>query len=160
MGAADPKRAPERARRAMARIKELESQLGVLRTRQRGERIGELLAGAEDVAGVPLVVAELDEDPGALREMALKLRDRLQGGPGAAVLATSDGSKATLVASCTPPLIERGVTAPALLAEAAKAVGGGAGGKDHLAFAGGGRPAALAQALAGLSARLADLLGG
>jgi alanyl-tRNA synthetase len=60
----------------------------------------------------------------------------------------------------TPQLVERGVTAPRLLEEAARAVGGGAGGKDHLAFAGGGKPQALGQALEGIPARLTALLDG
>ena len=160
LGTTDPAQAPERARRAMARVKELESELGVLRRRQAGERIEELLGAAKDVAGVALVVSRVDGDPGALREMALRLRDRQQSAAGAAVLATSDGKKATLVASVTPPLLERGVTAPALLEEAARTVGGGAGGKDHLAFAGGGRPQAIEEALAGIEERLLSLLGG
>jgi alanyl-tRNA synthetase len=124
--------------------------------------VEELVASAGDVAGVRLVVADLPgEEAGALRELAIKLRDRLEReGPGAAVLGSADGGKATLVAACTKPLVERGVTAPALLEPAAKAVGGGAGGKPHLAFAGGGIPSALGEALANIPARLASLVGG
>ena len=160
LGAQDPRQALERARRAVAHIKELESQLGTLRQQEQGEIVDTLLEGKADVGGVSLVVARVDEDPGVLREMALKLRDRLQGGPGAAVLATADGKKATLVAAVTPELLDRGVAAPGLLEEAARAVGGGAGGKDHLAFAGGGTPGALDEALRGVPARLLVLLGG
>jgi alanyl-tRNA synthetase len=143
----------------MARIKELESALGGLRQQERGEEVERLLAEAVDVAGVPLVVARVDQDPGSLREMALKLRDRQQGAPAATVLATADGKKATLVAAVTSELVARGVTAPRLLEEAAQAVGGGAGGKDHLAFAGGGTPRALEDALRGIPDRLVALLG-
>jgi alanyl-tRNA synthetase len=160
LGAGDARQALERARRAVARIKELENELGRLKGQARGDRAAELLAGAHDVAGVSLVVAKVKgEDPGGLRELALSLRDRMQSdGHGAAVLATSDGKKATLVAVCTDDLIERGVTAPALLAQAALAVGGGAGGKPHLAFAGGGQQHALDQALASIPERLTALL--
>jgi alanyl-tRNA synthetase len=160
LGAGDVGQTVERARRAVARIKELENELGQLKGQARGGRVADLLASAQDVAGVSLVVAELkDEDPGGLRELALSLRDRMQSdGHGAAVLATSDGRKATLVAACTSDLVERGVTAQALLDPAAKAVGGGAGGRPHLAFAGGGKPDALKEALATIPARLASLL--
>jgi alanyl-tRNA synthetase len=162
LGAGDVRQTVDRARRAVARIKELENELGRLKGRARGERITDLLASARDVAGVSLVVAEVKgEDPGGLRELALSLRDRMQSdGHGAAVLATSDGQKATLVAACTSDLVERGVTAPALLDPAAKAVGGGAGGRPHLAFAGGGKPDALPEALATIPGRLASLLTG
>jgi alanyl-tRNA synthetase len=162
LGAGDPAQAPERARRTVARIKEFEAELGAIRGKERGKRIEELTAGALDVSGVSLVVAEVPgEDPGGLRELALQLRGRLEGkGHGAAVLGAADGTKATLVAACTKPLIDRGITAPKLLADAARIVGGGAGGKEHLAFAGGGRGAALGQALATIPDRLASLLDG
>ena len=162
LGAGDPRQAPERARRAVARIRELENELGSIRSQERGQRIEELVASALDVAGVSLVVAEIPgEDTGGLRELALKLRDRLEAaGPGAVVLASADGDRASLVASCTKPLVERGVTAPQLLEQAAQAVGGRAGGKPHLAFGGGGRAQALGPALSGIPDRLAALVGG
>ncbi|HYZ10962.1 MAG TPA: alanine--tRNA ligase [Actinomycetota bacterium] len=162
LGAGDPRQAPDRARRAAARIKELEAALGRVRAEERAGRVEELVAGARDVAGVRLVLAELPgEDPGALRELAIKLRDRMErDGHGAAVLGTADGSKATLVAAVTKPLIDRGVAAPLLIDRAAEAVGGRAGGKPHLAFGGGGNPGALPAALEGVPARLAELVGG
>jgi alanyl-tRNA synthetase len=162
LGVGDPAQAPERARRAVARVKELEAELAAFRGQERGKRIEELAATALDVSGVSLVVSEVPgEDAGGLRELALQLRGRLEGrGHGAAVLGAADGSKATLVAACTRPLVERGITAPNLLADAARIVGGGAGGKDHLAFAGGGRAGALGEALATIPERLASLLDG
>jgi alanyl-tRNA synthetase len=162
LGAGDPRQAPDRVRRAVARIKELEAALGAVRSQERAGRVEEMAAGASDVAGVRLVVAALPgEDAGALRELALKLRDRLErDGHGAAVLGTADGDKATLVAACTRPLVDRGVTAPLLIEPAARALGGRAGGKPHLAFGGGGNPAALAEALAGVPDRLSALLAG
>jgi alanyl-tRNA synthetase len=162
LGAGDPRQAPERARRAAARIKELEAAMGRVRAEERAGRVEELVASASDVAGVRLVVAELaGEDPGALRELAIKLRDRLErDGPGAAVLGTVDGTKATLVAACTRPLVDRGVAAPILIERAAEAVGGRAGGKPNLAFGGGGKPAALSLALQGVPDRLAQLVAG
>jgi alanyl-tRNA synthetase len=162
LGATDPRQATERARRAVARIKELEQRLGGIRGQERGQRVEDLVAEARDVSGVALVVAELPgEDPGGLRELALRLKERLErDGHGAAVLGTADGGKATLVASITKDLIDRGVTAPALLESAARAVGGGAGGKAHLGFAGGGNPGALRSALATVPDRLEALLAG
>jgi alanyl-tRNA synthetase len=160
LGSGDPRQAPERARRAVARIKELEAALGSVRAEERGARVEELAGNARDVAGVRLVTAEMPgQDAGALRELAIKLRDRLErDGHGAAVLGSADGGKATLVAACTRRLVDRGVTAPALLEPAARALGGRAGGKPNLAFGGGGNAGALAQALAGVPDRLAALL--
>jgi alanyl-tRNA synthetase len=161
LGAGDPAQAPERARRGVARIKELEAALGAVRSQERAGRVEELVAGAADIGGARLVLAELPgEEPGALRELAMKLRDRLEKeGHGAAVLGTRDSNKATLVAACTKALVDRGVTAPRLLEEAAAAVGGGAGGRPHLAMAGGKNATALSDALARVPDRLATLLG-
>ena len=162
LGAGDPRQAPDRARRAVARIKELEAAMGSVKAEERAGRVEELVAAAQDVAGIKLVLSDLPgQDAGALRELAIKLRDRLEkDGHGAAVLGTAGDQKATLVAACTSSLVERGVTAPALLEPSAKAVGGGAGGKPHLAMAGGGKAAALAEALAMIPERLATLIGG
>jgi alanyl-tRNA synthetase len=160
LGAGDPQQASERARKAVARIKELENELAKLRKGERGQRVDELLSRASDVGGVRLVVAEIaGEDAGGLRDLAQKLRERLErDGHGAAVLGAADGDRALLVASCTSELVNRGITAPSLLEAAAKSIGGGAGGKPNLAFAGGGKSAALGEALSGIPDRLSALL--
>jgi alanyl-tRNA synthetase len=162
LGVGEPRQAPDRARRAVARIKELEAALGRVRSEERAGRVEQLAADARDVAGVRLVLAALPgEDAGALRELAIRLRDRLErDGHGAAVLGTADDGKATLVAACTRALVDRGVTAARLIERAAEAVGGRAGGRPNLAFGGGGRAAALDEALAGVPDRLAQLLSG
>ena len=65
-----------------------------------------------------------------------------------------------LVAATTQPAVALGVTAPALLETAAAVVGGGAGGKDVLANAGGKDPAKVPDALGGIPARVRELLAG
>jgi alanyl-tRNA synthetase len=108
-----------------------------------------------------LVAADVpDLDPGELRELALKVRDRLQDRAAVIVVGNGAGGKAMLVAAATTGAIERGVTAPAVLADAAKEVGGGAGGKDHLANAGGTRAERIPEALGTIPGRLAALLAG
>jgi alanyl-tRNA synthetase len=161
LGGGDPNTTPERIRQAVARIKQLESELGKIRKGQQGQEVDRLAAEALDVSGVSLVVARLDgRNADALREMALAIRARQERhGAGAAVLGTAGDGRALLVGSCTADLISRGVTAPALLEHAAEVIGGGAGGKPHLAFAGGGRSEALAEALDGIPERLASLIG-
>jgi alanyl-tRNA synthetase len=54
--------------------------------------------------------------------------------------------------------VARGVTAPELLRPGAALLGGGAGGKDILANAGGRDAARLPAALGGVPARLRELL--
>ncbi|HEX8100890.1 MAG TPA: DHHA1 domain-containing protein, partial [Actinomycetota bacterium] len=160
VGGGEPSTAPERVRNAVARIKQLESELGKVRKAERGEAVERLLGQALDVDGVSLVVAEMDgEGADELREMAQALRNGLERkGSGAAVLGSTNEGKALLIAACTNDLISRGVTAPAMLERAAKVIGGGAGGKPNLAFAGGKKAIALPEALAAIPDHLVSLL--
>jgi len=161
LGGGDPQTAPERIRQAIARIKQMESERGKIAKAERGREVERLAATAQEVDGVSLVVANLPgQDADAIREMALGLRARMEKlGPGAAVLGTATGERVLLVASCTNDLIARGIPAPALLERAAREIGGGAGGKPVVAFAGGSKVAALDDALRGIPRRLEELLG-
>jgi alanyl-tRNA synthetase len=153
----------QRVRQAVERARELEGELGRIRRAERRQEVERLAAGAADVAGVRLVVRRMDgRGPDELREAALAIRGALEKqGPGAAVLGAAGDGKALLVASCTRDLVARGVTAPALVEEAARTVGGGGGGrKPDLAFAGGSRPEALGEALDAIPGRLRGLLTG
>jgi alanyl-tRNA synthetase len=159
--AKDPHAALDRARKVIEENKRLRTELGKLRAGDRGEVIGSLSEGARDIDGVWLVSAEVPgEDPGGLRDLAQKVRDRLQDRPAAVVLGNGEAGKAMLVAACTAQAVARGVSAPALLATAAAMIGGGAGGKDILANAGGKDPSKVAEAIAGIDTRLRELLVG
>ena len=137
--AKDPQGAIERARKLLERVKRLENELGSLRAGDRDALIASLVAGAHDVDGVSLVVAEVaGEDPGGLRDLAQKVRDRLEGaGRAAVVLGTGADGKALIVAA--PDHGDRrawrdGARAPR---GRRQQIGGGAGGKPIMAFAGG-----------------------
>ncbi len=159
LGVKDPSSAVEHARRVMEENKRLRNELGKLRAGDRDAVIVGLVEGAVTVDGVALVTSEVPaEDATGLRDLAQRVRDKLAGGPAAVVLGSSTGGKAQLVAACTKAAIERGVTGPALLEHAARLIEGGAGGKDLLAMAGGKRAEGVPDALAGIPARLSELL--
>jgi alanyl-tRNA synthetase len=159
LGSNDPRSAIEHARKVIEENKRLRSELGKLQKGDRDAVIASLVDGAEDVDGLALVVSEVPaEDASGLRELAQKVRDRLQGRPAAVVLGGGADGKAQLVAASTPEAVARGVTAPELLRDAASAIGGGAGGKDILAMAGGRDASAISQALGGIPARARALL--
>jgi len=161
LDAKDPRAALERAHKVVDENKRMRNELGKLRAGGRDQLIEELLGAARDVDGVALVAAEVpDLDPGELRELALKVRDRLQERAAVIVVGNGAGGKAMLVAAATTGAIERGVTAPAVLTDAANVVGGGAGGKDHLANAGGTRAERIPEAMGTIPGRLATLLAG
>ena len=162
LGSKDPHAAIEHARRLTERVKRLESELGTLRRGDRNSLVSSLVDGAHQVDGVALVVAEVPgEDPGGLRELAMSLRSQLEGrGAAAVVVGNGEGGKAMLVAAVTASAIARGITAPQLLTSAAATIGGGAGGKDNLANAGGRHAERVGEALGGIPARLAELAAG
>jgi alanyl-tRNA synthetase len=95
-----------------------------------------------------------------LRRIAGAVRDRVGAGPGVVVLGSESEGKAAMVALLTSDLAASGAAAREVLARAAKAVGGGAGGKGDLASAGGRDPARLDEALRIARADALRLLGG
>jgi alanyl-tRNA synthetase len=159
LGASDPQAAPERARQVLARLKQLESELGKLGKERLRARAEEVAGRAAVVAGVRLVAALEEGDADELRELAQLAVSRLEGDGGAAVvLGTGRDGRALVVAACSRNLVARGVTAPLLLEPAAGAIGGGSGGKPILGFAGGPRAEAVGEAIGLIPARLEQLL--
>jgi alanyl-tRNA synthetase len=159
LGSKDPHGAVEHARRIVEENKRLKSELGRLRAGDRDAVIASLVAGAIAVDGIRLVVSEVPGEaaPG-LKELAQKVRDQLSAGPAVVVVGNGEGGKAMIVAAVTGPALERGVTAPQVLEAAATVIGGGAGGKDILANAGGKHADRVPEALGGIPARLQELL--
>jgi alanyl-tRNA synthetase len=159
LGAGDPQHAPDRARELVEHVRRLEAELNKLRRADVAGAVDVLVGGANVVAGARLVATSHDADADELRELAQKSVQKLDGeGGGAVVLGSDRGGKALLVAACSATLVSRGVTAPRLLERAAALVGGGAGGKDILAFAGGPNADAVPDALGAIPARLEELL--
>ena len=127
----------------------LRRELKAMRAKAAVGQAGELAGAGRD--GV--VVARVDGlVPGDLRELAIAVRQ--QAGVRAVVLAgVSDTGGVSLVSAVNPG---SGLEAGALLKDAARAVGGGGGGKGDVATAGGKNPAGIDEALA-IAARAAGL---
>jgi alanyl-tRNA synthetase len=124
-----------------------------------GPDIDALAAQAAEVAGA-LVLASAVEVDGA--KALLDVVDRLKGRlAGAAILlgSASDG-RVHLVASVAPELVERGVKAGEIVKLAAQVTGGGGGGRDTMAQAGGRDPEKLDEAIAVARAAIDAALAG
>ncbi len=158
LGSKDPAAALEHARRVVEENKRLKNELGRLSQQQSAGRVDEIVEKVSSVDGVRLVATVTDDDADTLRDLAQKAVGKL-GGEAAVVLGSAQGGKALLVAACSKPLTDRGVTAPALLEHAAAVIGGGAGGKPGLGFAGGKRAEGVVPAVESIAARLDELLG-
>jgi alanyl-tRNA synthetase len=127
-------------RRKLDEVKALHDELKAVRGQLASSRATELAGAAVD--GV--VVARVDQvAPGDLRDLAIAVR--LQPDISAVVLiGETPAGGVSLVATARP---DSGRIASTLIAEAAKAVGGGGGGKGDIATAGGKDPGGIDEAL-------------
>jgi alanyl-tRNA synthetase len=142
-----PEEAADKVRRALEELKAAKAELDKAKRSGVKDQAGSLAAAAERVGDAGLVVAEVPELPmDALRALAAEVRQAI-GGPAVVVLGSGAGGQAALVAAVTKDLIGRGLSAKRVLADAAKTIGGGAGGKDDLASGGGRKPEAVTEAL-------------
>jgi len=153
---ARPDELPERISQIMARLKQAEKELTQVRTAQVLGTAARVAAAAQAVGPLRSVVHDAGEVAGAddLRTLALDIRSRLGAGAVVAVLGVSGGRPLVVVAT-SPEARDRGLTAGALVREAASTLGGGGGGRDDVAQGGGTRPEAVPAAVDALRARIA-----
>ncbi len=105
-----------------------------------------LLDLKQDVDGVAVIARSVEaSNVDALRDMGDWLRDKLVSG--VVVLGAVVDERPALVAMVTPDLVARGHNASDIVKRAAKAIGGGGGGRPDMAQAGGRRADALDEAL-------------
>ncbi len=108
--------------------------------------IDKLIAAATQSDGASILAEVVEVSDG---QALLELADRLKGklGDAAIVLGTAGEGRVDLVASVAPALVARGVRAGEIIKLAAAEVGGGGGGRDTMARAGGKDPAQLPAAI-------------
>jgi alanyl-tRNA synthetase len=110
--------------------------------------VAALATQAQPLAGAQVLTATVEvADAKALLEVVDRLKGQLDG-DAAIVLASAVGDRVALVVSVAPELVERGLKAGAIVKLAAEVVGGGGGGRDTLAQAGGRDVSKLDEALA------------
>jgi alanyl-tRNA synthetase len=125
--------------RLTGRVKELEK-----KPRDTGRDVRDKLVASASNGVVAEVVPDLDAR--GLRELSNDVRQAL-GEEGIVVLGSAPGGRVHLVANVPPVMTDR-VKAGDIVGIAAKVVGGGGGGRDTLAQAGGREPEKLADAIA------------
>ena len=132
----------------LQRQREQDKELERLRGKLANQAGDSLTGQAVDVAGVQVLATQVDAmDAKALRDLADQLRQKL--GSAVLLLASVDSGKISLVAAVTTDLTAR-IKAGDLVNAIAGQVGGKGGGRPDMAMAGGDRPDALPQALAGV----------
>ena len=137
---------PRRATQLQDELRQLRQELASYTRESVAGAIESLLAEADTVGGAKIVcqrVAAADRD--LLRSYADQLREK--GGSVALLLATEIDGKVALLAAVTKDLVGKGAKAGDCVRAAAKAVGGGGGGRPDLAEAGGKDPGQIDAAL-------------
>jgi alanyl-tRNA synthetase len=145
--APQPQDLPRRITQLQDELKQLKQELAQYEKATIADSIAGLLAEGEDVDGARIIAQRID---GATREMLREYADRLRekGGSVALLLAAEVDGKVALLAAVSKDLVKKGLKAGDAVREAAKAVGGGGGGRADLAEAGGKDPARIDDALA------------
>jgi alanyl-tRNA synthetase len=153
---------PERVADAVAELREKARSLErELRSGGSGAGvdIDRLVSTATETDGARVVAAAVEVRDG---KQLLDVADRLKGklGEAAIVLGSAGEDRVDLIVSVTPGVVARGVRAGEIVKVAAAEVGGGGGGRDTLARAGGREPAKLPQAIAAARDAIESALAG
>jgi alanyl-tRNA synthetase len=153
---AQPDQAAARVEQLIKQNKDLQKRLATARhamlTGERSDQEDEI----EEIGGIKVLAARIhDVDAGLLREAVDKAKDKLQNA--VVVLGTVEDGKVLLAAGVTKNNTDR-IRAGDLIKPVAEQVGGKGGGRPDFAQAGGSDPEMLDQALASVSAWVAERL--
>ncbi len=126
---------------------QLEKEIARLKLQEKVKEIDTLFINKKQIDSFDIVSGIVDVDNlDQLKELGDVLREKLKNGVG--LLATTFENKVSLVCVVTDNLIkEKKLSAGKIVGEVAKIVGGGGGGKPHLATAGGKELSKLNEAL-------------
>ncbi len=129
----------EKLQKTLEEKKRIEKEVERLRSEVAGSAMQDLAAQAVTVGRAKMVAAKVEaHSMDELKEMGDSLREGLKSG--VAVLVAVIDEKPSLVVTVTPDLVKDGVDAVPIAKELGKLLGGGGGGKPHMATAGGRNP--------------------
>lgn len=140
----------DRISSTLAKLRATEKELDRLRKEQLTAAAANLVATAQDAAGVRVVAHDAGQVGGAddLRSLAMDLRSRLGSDASTVAVAGVSNDRPVIIVATNEAARDAGVKAGALVRVAAGILGGGGGGKDDVAQGGGTDAAKIAPALA------------
>jgi len=125
----------KKAENLMLQVKELEKELHAMKSKIAAGSIDEIIAKAEDVKGVKVLVEKLEGvDVEGLRDFGDKLRDKM--GNCLILLEAVVDDKVALLSMASKDAVAQGAHAGNLLKETAKLLGGSGGGRPDMAQGG------------------------
>jgi alanyl-tRNA synthetase len=131
---------PERIAGTLTRLRDAERELQRLRAARLLESAGEIAKDAEDISGMAFVAHRVPDgtETGDLRKLALDVRSRVQRGrPAVVMIVGVPNDRPVVVIAVNEAGRGFGLSAGTLVGIAAKALGGGGGGKPDVAQGGG-----------------------
>ncbi|WP_282804517.1 alanine--tRNA ligase [Clostridium tetani] len=138
-------------------IRNKEKEINNLKSKLASGSQDDILKNIKEVKGIKLVSGVLkDIDGGALRDLADKLRDKIQ--EGLVVLASVAEGKIQFVAMATKEAVAKGAHCGKIIKEVASIAGGGGGGRPDMAQAGGKNPEKAEEAIAKVEDILSSLV--
>lgn len=147
----------QRADQVVEEIRGLTRNVDSLNSKIAEMKLSELLNAAEDVNGVSVIAAKLDDTPEVMRSIGDILKER--NANGVAVLATVTGeSKIQLLCVAGKDAVKAGAHAGKIIKEVAKLCSGGGGGRPDSASAGGKKPEKLDEALQAVCSVVAGIV--
>ncbi|MBU3135591.1 alanine--tRNA ligase [Clostridium gasigenes] len=127
-------------------IKEKEKEILELKNKITSGAEGDILNSAKIIKGVKVISYALkDVDGNALRDLADKIRNKMESG--VVVLVSNVNDKVNLIAMATKDAVESGVHCGKIIKDVAAIVGGGGGGRPDMAQAGGKNPENVTKAV-------------
>jgi alanyl-tRNA synthetase len=155
---------PERISAVVARLRDAERDLQRLKAARLLESAGEIARGAEDVGGTALVAHRVPDgtDSDDIRALTLDVRGRLPADrPAVAMTVGVPADRPVVVIAVNEQARGAGLSAGTLVGIAARALGGGGGGKPDVAQGGGAplsasRPGVIDEAFDAVRAAMRD----
>ncbi len=154
---ATPATLAERLGKMSAEIKSLNSEIEALRAKAAKDAVGDISEKICEVKGVKLIATDVPSaDMNGLRDMADGLKEKYP--DGVFVLCSEGDGKVNLVVMCADEAVKCGAHAGNLIKKLAPLVGGGGGGRENMAQAGGKNPAGMKDMIGAAKGLLEEML--
>ena len=152
------KKSEEKIAELIDEKKKLEKEISELRLQSKLGQLDSVISKPKDLNGIKIYKAQLNaENMDELKSFGDELRNKTKGAVG--VLISTIDNKAAIVCIVTDDLIkEKKLSAGKIVGELAKIVGGGGGGRPHLATAGGKDVSKIPQAIESVEEVISRLL--
>jgi len=144
---------PKTSERFFTEWKSFKNEIGRLKAQMANLKTESIIEQTENINSLTFLAEEVDADIGELVKMVTKLTE--DGGVDVVVLGNSEGK---IAGAGSPKAMERGVKINDIIKETAKFMGGGGGGKPHLAQGAGKEGEKLLEALKFARKSLKDIL--